>query len=377
MPGTYIDALLHADRSWSAALLSGAPLDHGALASALTSALAPCPPRLARRLRARYEAPPPDLAPALLRAHLAGREQAWARALSDLRAALAPPAAVHQALALPHPEGLLEALRASGVGLRGLGEGGEGGEEGAWGLSEERALALLEEAGLGVDESYEEALRRGRPIDLSGDARPAGEEGRGLERLAWALLCCPWPLLGAYAAARDPSGHAASVFDALTARRAPPPLSASPAPLPRDLFEGADLSVRREAVEGPEGARQRARGWLQVGLAGERARGEQKGAAARALGCFWALTPHALAARCPPDHPVWRGASHTPTTREGRAYALRQLLISAAARPARHPLGAAGQVPLALAWEVLCAVGERVGRPSPRAPRAPSRGRTG
>jgi len=376
VPGTCldapIDALLHAERAWSNALLGAPPRAPSAplsdLPSDLERALGGCPPRLARRLRARYSAPRPALPLTALRAHLDGREQAWARALGDLRGALAPPAATHDALDRPHPDGLLEALRASGVGLRGL--SGAGG--GAWALSEARALAWLEEAALGVDESYEEALRRGRPLDLSGDGRPAGEAGRGLERLAWALLSCPWPLLGAYAAARDPSGHAADLFAALSARGAPPALSAAPAPLPRDLFGGADLSVRRAAGEGGLTS---ARGWLQVSLAGEGARGAGKASAARALGCFWALTPHALAARCPPEHPAWRGAGHTPTTREGRAYALRQRLVSAAARPARHPLGAAGQVPLALAWEIQRAVGELIGRPA--TPRAPSRGRSG
>ena len=367
MPGTYIhpliNALTAAERAWSSALLSGAPPSAIDLTSDLAHTLRPCPPPLARPLLTRYATPLPPLDPPTLSAHLRGRAQAWERALRGLRRALAPPDATHDALDLPHPTALLEALRASGVGLQLKGEG--------WALSEARAAEWLAEAVSGVSESFEEALRRGRPIDLSGDLRPEGEAGRGLEDLTWALLSCPWDLLGAYAAARDPSGHARDRFSALSALRRPPPLSATPAPLQRDLFEGADLSVSRAAGEGMT----RARGWLQVSLTGERARGEAKGAAARAHGCFWALTPHALAARCPPTHPIWRNTSHTPTTQEGRAYALRQHLLNATAHPARHPLGAAGQLPLALAWEILSAVGERIGRP--RTPPAPSRGRSG
>ena len=147
--------------------------------------------------------------------------------------------------------------------------------------------------------------------------------------------------------------------DRLWTQRALPSLSCRAAPLSLDVLGGADLSIRRPRP-------QAARGWLQVSLSAELKRGDAKERARRSAGCFWCLSPYTLALDLSPDHSVWRHAAHTPSTIQGRAYAVRAWMMTALKERVRHPLGPIGALPAPLSWQILSSIHQRLGVPTRR-----------
>jgi hypothetical protein len=147
--------------------------------------------------------------------------------------------------------------------------------------------------------------------------------------------------------------------DRLWTHRALPKLSCRAAPLSLDVLGGADLSIRRPRP-------QAARGWLQVSLSAELKRGDAKERARRSAGCFWCLSPYTLAFDLSPDHSLWRHAAHTPSTIQGRAYAVRAWVMTALKERVRHPLGPIGALPAPLSWQMLSSIHQRLGVPTRR-----------
>jgi hypothetical protein len=165
----------------------------------------------------------------------------------------------------------------------------------------------------GYDELLRASLHSGRPFVLDDDPR----EGLAFERFMCVALTCPAELLC----------EASPLYAKLHATHPTAPLTATLAPLAEDLLRGRDASVSRLAS--PQHGVVKARAWLQLSLVSEEKGAQAKAHAARRRGNAHCLTPHHLAFACPPEHPLWATQSHTPTTLQGRAYALRGLLVNA------------------------------------------------
>lgn len=181
---------------------------------------------------------------------------------------------------------------------------------------------------------------------LSSTSEGCTSEGFAFEEMITLLLCTPHQALK----------QISSEYKGLFARHSPSPLKASSAPLEVDLLGGGDLSITRLTPS-------RARGWLQVSLTVDPTLNAKKEKRRHASGCFWSLSPLTLAQDCPPEHPIWRHASHTPATLQGRAYIIRQWFITALHNRHSHLFGPIASLPPPLAWQILCSIHERIGRP--------------
>ena len=112
--------------------------------------------------------------------------------------------------------------------------------------------------------------------------------------------------------------------------------------LAQDLILGADLSIQRFYT-------QPCKAWLQISLSCDPSYIEHKEQKSRRQGCCGCLSPVSLARMAHHEHILWKTHSHTPTTLQGKAQAIRTMIDRILQRSSfPHPLGPIYYIPFAL-----------------------------
>lgn len=111
--------------------------------------------------------------------------------------------------------------------------------------------------------------------------------------------------------------------------------------LSQDLISGADLSVQRIQPHAT-------RAWLQLSMSCDLIYIENKEKQSKLAGCCGCLSPVSLARLAETKHLFWKNSSHTPTTLQGKTYAIRNTLNDIISHAHTHVLGPIGLVSVGL-----------------------------